>query len=70
MTVASMRDYISKMYDSDKWRLRVHGMEDNQVIAIYKTMQQRGQKPPKKHKKDIQVQQITIFDLLGGKQNA
>lgn len=70
MTVNSMREYVSKMYNSDKWRLRVHGMDDNQVIAIYHTMIERGQKPPKKEK-GPKVQQLNMFDILReGKQNA
>lgn len=68
MTVNAMRDYISKMYNSDKWRLRVHRMEDDQVIAIYHTMIERNQQPPKNN--GPKVQQLTIYDILGGKQNA
>lgn len=67
MTVNSMRNYISEMYNSDKWRLKVRNMNDNQVIAIYHTMIERNQKPPKKEPK---VKQITIYDILEGKQNA
>ena len=63
MTVEFMRNYISQMYNSDKWRRRVQFMHDNQVIAIYKTMKQRNQQPPKKTKGPI-VQQLTIFDLF------
>lgn len=64
MTVAAMRDYIAKMYDADKWRLKVHDMDDRQVIAIYKTMKQRGQKPPKKKKGTPTCEQLNIFDML------
>lgn len=64
MTVAAMRDYISKMYPSDRWRLRVHDMADRQVIAIYRTMQKRGQQPPKKKKSGVTCEQISIFDML------
>lgn len=69
MTVNAMRDYISSMYNSDRWRLRVQDMEDRQVIAVYHTMVERKQQPPKKTK-GSKVQQITIFDLLEEKQNA
>lgn len=70
MTVDEMRNYVCKMYtDSPRWRLKVNGMPDRQVIAIYKTMQKRGQQPKKKPKEN-NTQQLSIFDFLGGKQNA
>lgn len=68
MTVNAMREHVVGMYHSDRWRLRVLGMPDRQVIAIYKNMQRRGQKP-KKEPKDNKTQQITIFDLLEESQN-
>ena len=62
MTVEAMRDYISKMYKSDKWQRRVRLMEDRQVIAIYKTMKARGQEPPKKGKP--QYEQLNFLDMI------
>ena len=63
MTVEAMRTYISGMYHSDRWLRRVKLMEDRQVIAIYRTMMKRGQKPQKK-RNETKTQQITIFDIL------
>jgi hypothetical protein len=64
MTVEEMRAKISEVYESDRWRLRVRLMPDNQVIAIYRTMRDRGQfirkKKPKKSK--VLFQQISMFD--------
>ena len=64
MTISAMRNYISGMYDSEKWRQRVHGMHENQVIAIYKTMKKRGQKPqPPKPMETPKFKQISMFDF-------
>ena len=63
MSVEQMRAKISEVYESDRWRLRVKTMPDNQVIAIYRTMRDRGQLVRKKHKKSrIVCQQISMFD--------
>lgn len=44
MTIEQMREYVSKMYPSDKWKFRVKTMPDNQIIAIYHRLKE---KPPK-----------------------
>lgn len=63
MTVESMRERIIEVYESDRWRRRVQLMPDNQVIAIYRTMRDRGQLNKKKRKKCKPLfQQISMFD--------
>lgn len=63
MTVEAMRSKIGEVYESDRWRLRVKMMPDNQVIAIYRTMRSRGQFNPKRRRKSkVLYQQISMFD--------
>lgn len=63
MSVEQMRAKISEVYESDRWRRRVQLMPDNQVIAIYRTMQNRGQLNQRKRKKSkVYFQQISMFD--------
>ena len=62
MDVRGMREYVSGMYLSDTWKNRVKLMPDRQVIAIYKRMVQRGQKPEKPPVKPV-GEQLSIFDL-------
>lgn len=64
MTVESMRAKISEVYDGDRWHRRVQLMPDNQVIAIYHTMLNRGQFRPKRKRKDGEVRyhQISMFE--------
>ena len=63
MSVEQMRAKISEVYESDRWRRRVQLMPDNQVIAIYRTMRNRGQLNQKKRKKSkVYFQQISMFD--------
>ena len=72
MTVDAMRSYIVETYNSNTIRGRnVCDMDDRKVQAIYFSLRNRGTKPVKKlGKKDIQVEQLNFFDLIGGKQNA
>lgn len=64
MTVEAMRAKISDVYESDRWRRKVQLMPENQVIAIYRTMRDRGQFTHRKKKKKSKVlfQQISMFD--------
>jgi len=63
MSVEQMRAKISEVYESDRWRRRVQLMPDNQVIAIYRTMRNRGQLNQRKRKKSkVYFQQISMFD--------
>ena len=63
MTVEAMRAKIGEVYESDRWRRKVQLMPDNQVIAIYRTMRDRGQLTNKKRKRSkVYFQQISMFD--------
>ena len=63
MTVEAMRLKIAEVYESDRWRRRVQLMPDNQVIAVYRTMRDRGQFDRRKSRKSkIIFQQISMFD--------
>lgn len=61
MTVESMRKHISECYDSWRWRDKVSKMPDNQVMAIYFSMKEKGKL--KKDKKP-RYRQMTIFDYI------
>ena len=71
MTVDQMREKIIHVYAGPTWRYRVQGMEDRQVIAIYRHMVEDGifdkiEKISKQKKKanTLHEEQLTIFDLL------
>lgn len=75
MTVERMRENLSKVYPSPNWRLRVNAMDDRRVIAIYRSMLERGGlKPKKSHKKKEpgirKAIQLSIFDLPEYQQTA
>lgn len=38
MTIEYMRRYVSDAYPSQKWRDRVRGMRDMQIIATYRRL--------------------------------
>ena len=45
MGVENMKDFLKHRYPSSAWARKVETMSDNQIIAIYKRLQQV--KPPK-----------------------
>ena len=45
MTIENMKDYLKHRYPSSDWAKKVERMPDDQIIAIYKRLQQS--KPPK-----------------------
>lgn len=51
MSIDNMRSHVENAYDSDSWKRKVRLMPDNQVIAIYKSLLNRGQLEKKKPKK-------------------
>jgi hypothetical protein len=82
MTIAKMREALNTVYSGPTWRLRVMGMEDRQVIAIFKSMVEEGrlnnqgkkiEKPKPKKTKDPLLKeqedsiQMTIWDYMDGK---
>ena len=43
----------------------MHLMPDNQVIAVYHTMLERGQLPVKKKRKNrVSYEQLSMFDMM------
>lgn len=67
MTVDQMRNALVEVYSGPVWRMRVSGMDDRQVIAIYKCMQKENRLHPKKLKKEPgikKVQQLSMWDIL------
>lgn len=62
LSVEQMRTKIAGAYDSWRWRNRVAGMAPNQVIAIYRTLRDRGKFKKAKKSKDV-CTQLTIFDF-------
>ena len=40
MSVQNMRDFLIQRYPSESWKRRVGKMPDNQVIAIYRRINQ------------------------------
>lgn len=67
MTVDQMRNALAEVYSGPVWRMRVSGMDDRQVIAIYKCMQKENRLHPKKLKKEPGIkkaQQLSMWDIL------
>lgn len=42
MDVSQMREKCAEAYDGDRWKNRVKYMPDNQIIALYYSLRQRG----------------------------
>lgn len=59
-TMNEMRNYISKRYDSMKWKHKVSKMPTNQVFAIYKSFKERDVVKPKKE----EYHQMDMFEYL------
>lgn len=67
MTIDQMRNALAQVYSGPTWRLRVSGMDDRQVIAIYKSMEREGRLEKKKLKKEPGIkkcEQLSIFDIM------
>lgn len=72
MTVDQMRNALVEVYSGPVWRMRVSGMDDRQVIAIYKCMQKENRLHPKKLKKEPGIkccEQMTIWDVINEEKN-
>ena len=69
MTTDQMRNAINEVYPGPKWTLKCQTMPDRQVIAIYKSLQERGRLCKKRRgfkRKEPGVTkaiQITMFDI-------
>lgn len=69
MTLNAMRTALAEVYPGPKWRLKCQTMEDRQVLAIYKSMERKGQLNKKRQKKKhnepgiFKAEQITMVEL-------
>ena len=68
MTVDGMRSRIADAYPYPKWQQKVANMHENQVIAIFKTMQELNRLNPSKftctQKNDKNCHQISIWEWM------
>ena len=42
MDIRMMRDQVYHAYPGDKWHKKVHNMPDNQIVAVYFRLYQKG----------------------------
>ena len=72
MKIDQMRDEIVKAYPGPAWRLKVMGMSDRQVIAIYYDMRRKNRLGNKPHKKVVKFEekcvQLNMWDILNEQQ--
>ena len=67
MTIEQMRNALSQAYPGPKWETKVKEMNERQVVAIYRCMQEENRLHPKKTKNEPGIkkaQQLTIWGLL------
>lgn len=67
MTADKMRNALMEVYSGPLWRMRVSGMDDKQVVAIYKSMEREGRLTRHKSKKEPGIkkaEQITMWEML------
>lgn len=71
MKVTDMRMKIKDVYPGPTWSIRVDGMNDNQVIAIYHTFLENNmfEKVKKARKLKAEGHQITIWEYLNTEEN-
>jgi hypothetical protein len=62
MLVSEMRRKVKSVYGNSTWDARVDRMADNQVIAIFYSMEEKGKF---KNKKADSYDQINLFDCFG-----
>ena len=65
MNIDQMRNAISEAYTSWRWKERVKNMAPNQVVAIYKSFQNKGMFDKTKAKRfpGERYHQMNIFEL-------
>lgn len=61
MTINQMRMHIADAYPNENWKRKCENMPDNQVIAIFHSLQNREQRVSRKQ----QYKQLDIFDVWG-----
>lgn len=73
MTIDQMRNALISAYPGPKWKLKVQEMDNRQVVAIYKNMEQTDRltkKPRLKKEPGIKYcEQLTIWDILKGEES-
>lgn len=80
MSIEQMREAISDAYSSDGWKRKVSRMPEDQVMAVYFKLKERGCLDKKHHKpkreytkptvsisRDERPVQLTFDDLLAGR---
>lgn len=70
MTTDQMRCRLATLYPGPKWKLKCQTMPDRQVVAIFRSVNERNYFKVKKRKKKNEpgvkeAVQLTIFDLPG-----
>ena len=71
MKIDQMREEITKAYSGPAWRLKVMGMSDRQVIAIYYDMKRKNRLGKRPHENavkfregDEKCEQLNMWDIL------
>ena len=68
MTIDQIRDELIKAYSGPAWRMRVMGMGDRQVFAIYQDMRRKNRLGKKSRESKTKLKeegvQLNIWDLL------
>lgn len=69
MTTDQMRCALAEVYPGPRWRLKCQTMPERQVVAIYKSLNEknkltkRSRKPKRKEPGIFDAIQISMFDL-------
>lgn len=72
MNVETMRDFISRVYDTQTWKEKCRKMYDDQVIAIYYKFLRAGKFQKMPEKKKVQpntnkYEQLNMFNFIDNK---
>lgn len=63
MLISEMRRKVKNVYGNSTWDRKVDNMPDNQVIAIFYNMQEKGMF--RKTKKQDKYHQIDLYECFG-----
>ena len=73
MNIVAIREYVANAYPGPSWKTRCNMMSDQQVIAIYYSLQNRKKNKPKPvnqgKKQSDPGYQFTIYDFMEGENN-
>lgn len=64
MLVSEMRKKIKTVYGNPTWDRKVDNMPDNQVIAIFYNMKEKGKLNKTSKKRSKEYEQLTLFDCF------